>query len=66
MSAENPTLKECFSGNEAADVYGVPFSILKNLLGGRVIQPEHHHTFEESELLSHFLTPSSIVYGKTM
>ena len=70
-AALDAVLKQGLSGNQAADVHGVPRSTLKDRLSGPVIHginpgPKTYLTkSEESELTGHLLTASSIGYGKT-
>ena len=57
--------------NKAAELYGVPKTTLKDHLSGRVIPgsrpgPKPHlQSSEETELVSHLLSMSSIGLGKT-
>ena len=59
------------SGNQAADLHGVPRSSLKNRLSGRVqhgvnSRPKPYLSKEEeSELADHLIHVANLGYGKT-
>ena len=71
LGALKSVQEDGLSGNQAADLHGVPRSTLKDRLSGRVkhgIKPgpqPYLSVKEESELASHLLQAADMGFGKT-